>query len=141
MRTARMVVLAALLLVAAGACGDDGGSGDDSGSGDDVTFRLVAYDSFLLSDATLQQFTADTGIKVETVIGGDTGEVVNRAVLTKGKPEGDVLWGVDNTLLSRAVDEGIFVPYGSPSWPASTRRSRRWCRATRPPRSTTATCA
>ena len=114
MRTARVVVLAALLVVAAGACGDDGGSGDDSGSGDDVTLRLVAYDSFLLSDATLQQFTADTGIKVETVIGGDAGEVVNRAVLTKGKPEGDVLWGVDNTLLSRAVDEGIFVPYESP---------------------------
>ena len=110
-----MVVLAALLVVAAGACGDDGGSSDDSGSGGDaVTLRLVAYDSFLLSDATLQQFTADTGIKVETVIGGDAGEVVNRAVLTKGKPEGDVLWGVDNTLLSRAVDEGIFVPYESP---------------------------
>ena len=115
MRTARVVVLAALLVVAAGACGDDGGSSDDSGSGGDpVTLRLVAYDSFLLSDATLQQFTADTGIKVETVIGGDAGEVVNRAVLTKGKPEGDVLWGVDNTLLSRAVDEGIFVPYESP---------------------------
>ncbi len=115
MRTARVVVLAALLVVAAGACGDDGGDSDDSGSGGDpVTLRLVAYDSFLLSDATLQQFTADTGIKVETVIGGDAGEVVNRAVLTKGKPEGDVLWGVDNTLLSRAVDEGIFVPYESP---------------------------
>jgi thiamine transport system substrate-binding protein len=109
MRTPRVVVLAALLVVAAGACGDDGGSSDDP-----VTLRLVAYDSFLLSDATLEQFTADTGIEVETVIGGDAGEVVNRAVLTKGKPEGDVLWGVDNTLLSRAVDEGIFVPYESP---------------------------
>ena len=49
-----LVVLAALLVVAAGACGDDGGSSDDSGSGGDaVTLRLVAYDSFLLSDATL----------------------------------------------------------------------------------------
>jgi thiamine transport system substrate-binding protein len=115
MRTRRVMVLAALLVAAAGACADDGGSSDDSGSGaGDVTLRLVAYDSFLLSDATLQQFTADTGIKVETVIGGDAGEVVNRAVLTKGEPEGDVLWGVDNTLLSRAVDEGIFVPYESP---------------------------
>ena len=115
MRTARVVVLAALLVVAAGACSDDGGSSDGGGSSDDpVTLRLVAYDSFLLSDGTLQQFTADTGIKVETVIGGDAGEVVNRAVLTKGKPEGDVLWGVDNTLLSRAVDEDIFVPYESP---------------------------
>ena len=45
------------------------------------------------------------------VTGGDAGEVVNKAVLTAGNPEGDVLFGVDNTLLSRAVDAGIFAPY------------------------------
>jgi thiamine transport system substrate-binding protein len=98
----------ALLAAVVTGCGDDGSSADEP-----VTLRLVAYDSFLLSDATLEQFTADTGIKVETLIGGDAGEVVNRAILTKGEPEGDVLWGVDNTLLSRAVAEGIFVPYES----------------------------
>jgi len=36
---------------------------------------------------------------------------VNKAVLTAGNPEGDVLFGVDNTLLSRAVDAGTFAPY------------------------------
>jgi thiamine transport system substrate-binding protein len=103
--------LVALALVAA-ACGSDG---DDGATGGDVILRLVAYDSFLLSDATLEQFTADTGIRVDTIVGGDAGEVVNRAVLTKGNPEGDVLWGVDNTLLSRAVAEEIFIPYESPA--------------------------
>jgi thiamine transport system substrate-binding protein len=34
--------------------------------------------------------------------------------LSKGNPLGDVLYGVDNTFLSRALDNDIFVPYESP---------------------------
>ena len=46
--------------------------------------------------------------------GGDSGTVISKAILTAGNPEGDVLWGLDNTLLSRAVSEsGLFVPYES----------------------------
>ena len=32
------------------------------------------------------------------------GTMLSKAVLTAGNPEGDVMWGVDNTLLSRAVE-------------------------------------
>jgi thiamine transport system substrate-binding protein len=35
-------------------------------------------------------------------------------ILTKKNPEGDVAFGVDNTLLSRALDEGVFAGYSSP---------------------------
>jgi thiamine transport system substrate-binding protein len=105
----RRITLLTLLAVAAGACGDDGSPGDEP-----VTLKLVSYDSFVISDATLHAFTDQTGIKVETVLGGDAGEIVNQAILTKGKPQGDVLWGVDNTLLSRAESEDVFVPYSSP---------------------------
>ncbi len=42
---------------------------------------------------------------------GDAGQAVNKAVLTKDNPQGDVLFGVDNTLLSRALDNGLFQPY------------------------------
>ena len=59
----------------------------------------------------LAAFPARTGITVKVVTGGDAGVVVNKAVLTAGNPEGDVLFGVDNTLLSRAVDAGTFAPY------------------------------
>jgi thiamine transport system substrate-binding protein len=47
--------------------------------------------------------------------GGDAGELLSRAILTAGDPEADVLWGVDNTLLSRAIDEDVFEPYESPA--------------------------
>ena len=41
--------------------------------------------------------------------------MLSKAALTAGNPEGDVMWGVDNTYLSRAVDAGVFAPYESPA--------------------------
>ena len=43
------------------------------------------------------------------VTAGDAGTMVTKAVLTAGNPEGDVMWGVDNTLLSAARGE-VFTP-------------------------------
>jgi len=70
-----------------------------------------------VSKQVLADFTARTGITVKVVTDGDAGLVVNKAVLTAGNPEGDVLFGVDNTLLSRAVDAGTFAPYRSAALP------------------------
>lgn len=102
--------LLALTCVGAGmlaACGSDQRIADD-----DVTLTLVAYDSFpaegtALNDA-LGEFTLDTGIDVRIVQAGDTGTMVTKAVLAAGNPEGDVLWGVDNTLLSAATAGRVF---------------------------------
>jgi len=46
---------------------------------------------------------------------GDTGTAVNKAVLSKNAPLADVFYGVDNTFLSRALNEDIFEPYDSPN--------------------------
>ena len=46
---------------------------------------------------------------------GDTGTMLSKASLTAGNPEGDVMWGIDNTFLSRAVADGVFEPYESPA--------------------------
>jgi thiamine transport system substrate-binding protein len=45
------------------------------------------------------------------VSGGDSGAVVSKAILTAGNPEGDVLWGVDNTALSRVEAADVFDSY------------------------------
>jgi thiamine transport system substrate-binding protein len=89
--------------VAGAGCGDDDGP---------ISVTFVVYDSFP-TDGTplneaLAEFTSDTGIAVEIVTAGDAGTMVTKAVLTAGNPEGDVMWGVDNTLLSAAVDGGVF---------------------------------
>jgi thiamine transport system substrate-binding protein len=77
--------------------------------------RLLTHDSFALTESLLDDFEARTGITVEVVTGGDAGELVNKAALTAGNPEGDVLFGVDSTLLSRALQSGVFDPYVSPA--------------------------
>lgn len=78
-----------------------------------VTLRLLAHDSFTPTDGIFDSFTKETGIAVEIVRGGDAGTLVTKAVLASGNPEADVLWGVDNTLLSRALDANVFVPHVS----------------------------
>ena len=76
---------------------------------------LLTHDSFDISDAVLDTFEAAHGVTVEILRGGDAGEMVNRAILTKDAPLADVLYGVDNTFLSRALDADIFEPYASPT--------------------------
>ena len=48
---------------------------------------------------------------MEVIQGGDAGTVVNQAILAKGNPQADVLFGIDSTFLTRALDEDLFVPY------------------------------
>lgn len=78
------------------------------------TVTLVTYDSYAISKSTLREFSDQTGLTVEIVRGGDAAQVVNRALLTSSAPEGDVLFGIDNNLLSRATTAGLFSPYVSP---------------------------
>ncbi|MCU0259530.1 MAG: thiamine ABC transporter substrate-binding protein [Ilumatobacteraceae bacterium] len=107
-------VAAATLLASLVACGDDDAPGDAEGP---VT--LVVYDSFPTADtplnAALDAFAAETGHPVEILVAGDTGTMLVKAELAAGNPEGDVMWGIDTTFLSRAVEGDVFEPYRSPA--------------------------
>jgi thiamine transport system substrate-binding protein len=109
--TALIGALGACTLVACGS--EDSGSGGGSGSGgtQSKTVTLVSHDSFVASDAVLNAFTKETGYTVKVLKSGDAGAALNQEILTKGSPRGDVFFGVDNTLLSRALDNGIFTSY------------------------------
>ncbi|MEJ2291261.1 MAG: thiamine ABC transporter substrate-binding protein, partial [Deinococcales bacterium] len=85
-----------------------------SGSAFAETLTVLTHNSFAVSKDVIQAFTDQTGIDVKFVQAGDAGEVVNRAILTKDHPIADVLYGVDNSLLVRAKNAGIFEPYVSP---------------------------
>jgi len=108
------VMLAAITTSACSSSGSGGAtsalSSASSASGETVT--LITHSSFAATDVVIAEFTTKTGIKVEIPkSSSDAGEVLARAILAKGKPEGDVLWGVDNTLLSKAITAGVFTPY------------------------------
>lgn len=79
-----------------------------------VTLRLMTHDSFEITSEVIDQFSAQTGHQVEIFKAGDAGEMVNKAILAKDAPLADVLFGVDNTFLSRALENDIFLPYESP---------------------------
>jgi thiamine transport system substrate-binding protein len=82
-------------------------------SDEPTTLVLVTHDSFALSEGTLEQFTDETGIVVDVQSGGDAGELVNKLVLTKDSPLGDVVFGIDNTFASRAAANGVLEEYVS----------------------------
>lgn len=113
-RTIAPLLIAATLTVSA--CGDDSAS-PATVADEPETITLVAYDSFPAPDPdspiyiALADFTEETGIGVDILIAGDTGTMLSKATLTAGNPEGDVMWGIDNTFLSRAVDGDVFEPY------------------------------
>jgi thiamine transport system substrate-binding protein len=79
------------------------------------TVTLLTHDSFAVSDEVLAAFQAQTGTRVEVLRAGDAGAMVNQAILTKAAPLADVVFGVDNTFLSRALDADIFEEYESPA--------------------------
>ena len=75
------------------------------------TVVLVTHDSFAISKATKGAFEKQSGLKLRILQSGDAGAALNRALLTAGKPEGDVFFGVDNNLLSRALGGKLFDEY------------------------------
>lgn len=106
----KIVAMGMILLALVSAACSAGGSATD----EPPIIRLMTHDSFDMSAELLADFEAETGIRVEVFKAGDGGEILNKAILSKDAPLADVLFGVDNTFLSRALDNDLFLPYDSP---------------------------
>ena len=109
--------LLTLALAATAACSDDAESADDnaatttgSNSAETPTITIVTYSSYVLDEEVQAKVEKDLGVKLEISATGDGAEALTAAILTAGRPEGDIFFGVDNTLLSRAVAGNLFVP-------------------------------
>ena len=99
--------LVAIMLLTAG-CSEP--APDDTGP---QTIRLMTHDSFTISEEVWEAFEAATGHTVELLASGDAGTMVNQAILTRDNPVADVMFGIDNTFLGRALDEELFEEYRS----------------------------
>lgn len=78
------------------------------------TLTVITHDSFDISPEVVAAFESQYNAKVTFLSGGDTGTLLNQLILAKGNPPADVLYGLDNTFLSRALDEGILEVYAAP---------------------------
>jgi thiamine transport system substrate-binding protein len=98
---------ATLLILLLAAC--------SSAPGAPATLIVMTHDSFAASDSVIQAFENANHVKVSFVKSGDAGAALNKAILSKSAPLADVLYGVDNTFLSRAVSADIYQPYDAPA--------------------------
>jgi thiamine transport system substrate-binding protein len=121
MRRLALATLVTVIAIVAAACGSSSGGGG-SANGPATTTKppsktvvLMTYDSFAVSKSVLAAFTRESGFQVKVLRTGDAGQLVSTAIQVKDRPEADALFGVDNTFLTRALDEHIFVPYTAKS--------------------------
>jgi thiamine transport system substrate-binding protein len=84
-------------------------------SGEPRELVIMTHDSFDISSDVVEAFESENNVKVTFLKAGDAGEVLNRAILTRSNPLADVLYGVDNTFLSRALENDLFEGYESPA--------------------------
>ena len=101
--------------------GNQGGQSNQSPPGDSQqqppassgSDTLVVYTarSESLNNAVIENFEADTGIRVEVVTGG-TGEILKRVQSEAANPQGDICWAADGPQLRGYVD--YFEQYVSP---------------------------
>ena len=75
----------------------------------------MTHDSFNVSEDVVAAFQKQCGCRVQFLKSGDAGLMLNKAILSKSQPQADVIYGVDNTFLSRALREDLFEAYASPA--------------------------
>jgi len=80
-----------------------------------AALTVMTHDPFAVSEDVIAQFESAHNVKVNFLLSGDAGSLVNRAILSKENPIADVLYGIDNTFLTRALEEKIFESYQSSS--------------------------
>lgn len=97
-----------------------GGSGADPDEAAGGTVVLVTHESFSVSKKLVAKFEQSSGLTVDIRELGDAGALVNQLVLTKDSPLGDAVFGIDNTLASRALHGGVLASYQSPALPKGT---------------------
>jgi thiamine transport system substrate-binding protein len=75
---------------------------------------IYAYDSFIswgLAEATMHKFEEANNCKITLVGAGDAGQVLNKVILEKDNPQADIIVGIDNNYLAKALKHEILEPY------------------------------
>ncbi|MCD6356656.1 MAG: thiamine ABC transporter substrate-binding protein [Anaerolineaceae bacterium] len=79
--------------------------------GEPASLVVLTHDSFAVSEEVITKFEKENRVDVIFLPSGDAGSALNRAILSKESNIADVLYGIDNTFLSRALDEDLFDAY------------------------------
>ncbi len=100
------------VLVVAGATFAAAGCGGGGSTPTEVV--LLTHDSFAIPRSTKAAFERQTGLTLRVLQGGDANEMLNKALLTAGDPQADAIFGIDDSILSRALGGDLLDEYRSP---------------------------
>ena len=109
MRTTTTAMAAVLTLGLLAGCSLGSSPDEETDSSQQVV--IATHDSWNMPKSVLKEFTDQTGYTVKVQPSGDAGELTNKLVLTKGSPIADLVYGIDNTFVSRAADEGVLAEH------------------------------
>lgn len=93
------------------------------------TLTVISHNSFELDKKLVAQFEKQTGAKLRFIKGGDAGELLSKLILTRRAPLADVVYGLDNSMLKRAVEMNLLQKYSSSKLaqvPAEYRLEGKW---------------
>jgi thiamine transport system substrate-binding protein len=77
---------------------------------------MYVYDSFIswgLAEATMHKFEEANNCTITLIAAGDAGQVLSRAILEKDNSQADIVVGIDNNYLAKALKHEILEPYQS----------------------------
>ncbi|MBN1487284.1 MAG: thiamine ABC transporter substrate-binding protein [Anaerolineae bacterium] len=104
-----LLTLTIVIILVTGGC--TAAPTEEPGTTGPRTLRIMTYDSFSVSEEVIRQFEEINNVTVQFLQAGDAGTMLNQAILSRDNPQADVLYGIDNTFLSRALEADIFEPY------------------------------
>jgi len=76
--------------------------------------RVMVHSSFELPKPLLAQFESKNNTKLSIIKAGDAGEMLNKLILTRANPVADVVFGIDNTLVAKALSAGVLDTTAAP---------------------------
>ena len=77
--------------------------------------RVLTHEAFAVPKPLLDQFESDSGVKLRITKTGDAGEMLNKLILTRAAPVADVVFGIDNTLVGKALAAQVLDIYKGPA--------------------------
>ncbi len=75
---------------------------------------IMSHESFNVTKEIIARFEKKNNVTVRFLKGGDGGSMLVQAILSRDNPMADLVFGIDNTFFSRAINADILEPYQSP---------------------------
>lgn len=82
---------------------------------------VEVHDAWSMPQSVLNQFTKQTGYKVKIVTHDGVAQLADTVALNAGSPDGDVVYGLDNSYASRATGAGAIASYTPANEPAQSK--------------------